>query len=382
MISSSRMEDLRAAQSPLLNNRKLRLGTFGTNLSGACTISSIEGTLRADWATTLRLAQCADRMDFEAIVPIARWRGMGGVTNFNEESFETLTWAAALGALTKNPAIFATSHVPTVHPVMLAKQAMTIDHVTSGRFCLNVVNGWYKPEIEMFGAKLLDHNERYDCAEEWLQIIKLLWTEVKPFDFEGKYYHVPQGMMKLKPVQKPYPLIMNAGGSERGMHFAAKNCDVVFVTHKSHDLESLQAQVREYRDMAFHAYGRELRIWCQAYVVQGETKADAEAYRNECVEKGDFEALDNLLTSISINQKNLPKEVAERLRLHFLVGFNGYPLVGTKEQIVEGLSVLVKAGFDGVLLAWPRYEQDMLRFEHEVYPLLVQEGLRQHEAVT
>jgi dimethylsulfone monooxygenase len=380
MTRTTRSDDLRQTKNPLFNDRILRLGTFGTNISGGCTISSIEGTLKVDWQTTAELARSADRMEFEAVVPIARWRGMGGVTDFGEESFETLTWAAALGALTKTPAIFATSHVPSIHPVMLAKQATTIDHVTNGRFCLNVVNGWYKPEIEMFGGKLLEHSDRYDCAEEWLNIIKLLWTEEKPFDFEGKYYNIPQGMMKLKPIQKPYPVIMNAGGSERGMHFAAKNCDIVFVTHKSHDLASMQKQVRQYRDMAFNTYGRELRIWSQAYIVHGDTEADAKDYLNECIQKGDLVALDNLLTSISINQKNLPKDVADSLRTHFIAGFNGYPFVGTKEQIVEGFFTLVDAGFDGVLLSWPRYYEDMLRFESELYPLLVQAGLRANRA--
>ncbi len=303
MIQTTRADELRESNNPLYNKRALRLGTFGTNLGGGCTISSIEGTLKVDWKVTSELAMSADRMEFEAIVPVARWRGMGGITNFNEESFETLTWAAALGALTKKSAVFATSHVPSIHPVMLAKQAATIDHVTNGRFCLNVVNGWYKPEIEMFGSKLLEHGDRYDCAEEWLNIIKTLWTSEVPVDFDGKYFKIPQGMMKLKPIQKPYPLIMNAGGSERGMHFAAKNCDVVFVVLKSHDLQSMRKQIQQYRDMAFKEYGREIRIWSQAYIIDGDTEADAKKYLNAVLEKGDLVALDNLLTSISINQK-------------------------------------------------------------------------------
>ena len=57
--------------------------------------------------------------------------------------------------------VFATSHVPTVHPIFAAKQAATIDNISSGRFGLNVVCGWFKPEIEMFGMDQLDHDERY-----------------------------------------------------------------------------------------------------------------------------------------------------------------------------------------------------------------------------
>jgi alkanesulfonate monooxygenase SsuD/methylene tetrahydromethanopterin reductase-like flavin-dependent oxidoreductase (luciferase family) len=48
--------------------------------------------------------------------------------------------------------VFATSHVLTIHPIMAAKQATTIDHITGGRFALNVVTGWHRSEIEMFDA--------------------------------------------------------------------------------------------------------------------------------------------------------------------------------------------------------------------------------------
>ena len=68
---------------------------------------------------------------------------------------------------------------------MAAKQATTIDHVTGGRFALNIVTGWNRPEIEMFGSPMMEHNDRYECAAEWLHIIKQLWTRDEPFDFEG-----------------------------------------------------------------------------------------------------------------------------------------------------------------------------------------------------
>ena len=62
-----------------------------------------------------------------------------------------------------------TSHVPTVHPVMAAKQATTVDHISNGRFALNVVCGWFRPELEMFGAPLMEHDMRYEYAAEWVE---------------------------------------------------------------------------------------------------------------------------------------------------------------------------------------------------------------------
>ena len=96
----------------------------------------------------------ADRIHF--LNPIAQaghgvvvvgWRGYGGETNFNNRTFDCQTWAASVGAVTNYSCIFSTVHVPLIHPLTAAKQAATIDHVTGGRFGLNVVCGWFKNEF-------------------------------------------------------------------------------------------------------------------------------------------------------------------------------------------------------------------------------------------
>ena len=133
--------------NPLFSSRTLKLGTFGTNINNALAFTTVPERFRATWPNTLAVARLADEMHFEAIVPIARWKGFGGETNTGGENFETYTWAAGLGALTENSCVLATSHVPTVHPIMAAKHATTIDHITGGRFALNVVCGWVKDEI-------------------------------------------------------------------------------------------------------------------------------------------------------------------------------------------------------------------------------------------
>src|ERR1700678_1197731 len=111
MDARNRADQLRQASNPLFNDCKLKLGTFCSNLSGGATMSSIDGILQAHWPSTATLARLADEMALEAVVPVGRWKGFGGTTNFNGQGFECFTWAAAMAALTKNPAVFATSHV-------------------------------------------------------------------------------------------------------------------------------------------------------------------------------------------------------------------------------------------------------------------------------
>ncbi|MGV9711026.1 LLM class flavin-dependent oxidoreductase [Gordonia sp. NPDC003424] len=138
--------EYRAQHVPLYNQQKLKLGLFGTNVSNGLTMTEAETTFRPTWEQNTAITLAADRLGFELTVPVARWRGFGGAIDFNGECLETYTWAAGLAEATENIMIFATTHVPTVHPVVAAKMAATIDHISGGRFGLNAVMGWFVPE--------------------------------------------------------------------------------------------------------------------------------------------------------------------------------------------------------------------------------------------
>jgi FMNH2-dependent dimethyl sulfone monooxygenase len=367
--------------NPLFHDCPLRLGTFSTNLSGGGTISKMEGLLKAEWPVTLELARLADEMQFEAIVPVGRWKGFGGETNFNGEGFEVFIWAAGLTSTTHYSSVFATSHIPTVHPLFAAKQAAAIDHIGQGRFTLNLVTGWFSPEMEMFGITLLDHDSRYEMAEEWAQIAIRLWTDPEPFDFNGRFYQMKKAELLPKPIQRPRPPLMSAAGSDRGRRFAAQYCDICFIAPESHDAGALKAKVDKYRDFARDEFGRDIQVWSNAYVFHGDSEADGKALWHHCVhERGDWQGVQNMLDVMGVTSQLVPPEVLDFLKQHFIAGWAGYPLVGGKEQIVEGLAVLKKAGFDGILLTWPRWREGLTRFRDEVMPLLVEVGLRPRTA--
>jgi alkanesulfonate monooxygenase SsuD/methylene tetrahydromethanopterin reductase-like flavin-dependent oxidoreductase (luciferase family) len=376
---STREEQLRVSKNPLYNDRALRLGTFSTNLSGGCSMSDIDGVLEATWDQTTELARMGDEMEFEALVPVGRWRGFGGATNFNGAGFECFTWAAGQAAQTEKAGIFVTSHVPTIHPVMAAKQMTTIDHIANGRASLNVVTGWNAPEIEMFGAPLLPHDERYAVAQEWIDILRALWTQDDPYSFEGKYYQVKDAILRPKPVQQPYPALMNAGSSSAGRHFGARNCDVVFVSVDvgQRTPEGMADKVAQFKRLAREEYGRDIQVWVNAYIVEGDTEADAQAYLDYYANtRGDWEAATNLVNNMIGSSESYAKETMDQMKFHFIAGWGGYPIVGSQAQVVDSLVALSKTGLDGVLLSWPRYIEDMRRFQQSTYPLLVEAGLR------
>ena len=73
-------------------------------------------------------------------------------------------------------------HAPLFHPLIAAKQFVTADHVSEGRFGLNIVVGWNEDEFQMFGVTQRDHEQRYDYAQEWLDAVKLAWGPNEDFD--------------------------------------------------------------------------------------------------------------------------------------------------------------------------------------------------------
>ena len=265
----------RAETNPAFSSRKLKLGTFQTNLDSGCVMSDLDGRLDITWQTTLALAKLAEEMDFEALVPVARWHGFGGATNPQGRGFEAYTWAAGIAASTAKAGVFATSHISLNHPIVAAKQSTVIDHISGGRYALNIVTGWNQPEIDMFGSPMMGHTERYACAEEWLAIVKRLWTEDDAFDHEGKFYKITRGYLQPKPIQRPHPAVMSAGASERGRHFATKYADLVFTVIRTGGLEECRAHVQAYHRLAREEYGREVRVWTVANIVRGETEQAA-----------------------------------------------------------------------------------------------------------
>jgi alkanesulfonate monooxygenase SsuD/methylene tetrahydromethanopterin reductase-like flavin-dependent oxidoreductase (luciferase family) len=356
---------------PLYNDQKLKLGLFGTNCSNGLTVSHAETTYRATWEHSLAIARRADAMGVERLVPIARGRGLGGTTDFNGICFETYTWAAGLAAATERIMVFSTSHVPTVHPIVAAKQCVTVDHISGGRFGLNLVMGWFTPEMEMFGAPQREHDERYGYGSEWLGIVKRLWTEEEPFDFDGKCFHIRQGQAHPKPLQKPYPVLVSAGNSPAGLDFSAREVDFNFMTVDNFEYsKELIAGLHR----RAQSYGREIGVMTYAMMICRDTEREAQEVRREIIEQGDWGAANNIMKVLGIESGSFPN--IESFRERFILGWGGYPIVGTPEQAVDQLKKISALGIQGVILGFLDYHEELAYFERAVMPLLKQAGLR------
>jgi alkanesulfonate monooxygenase SsuD/methylene tetrahydromethanopterin reductase-like flavin-dependent oxidoreductase (luciferase family) len=267
--------------------------------------------------------------------------------------------------------------VPTIHPIVAAKQCTTVDHLTGGRFALNVVCGWYTPEFRMFGLQYMDRDARYAYAEEWVEIVRKLWTVDGEFDYAGKFFNIEKGFHEPKPLQVPHPPIMNAGSSGIGARFAAKHADMAFVAFYEDRLDQSKAQLAEMRRIGREDFARKFQIWTTCRVVCRATEQEAKEYERYYIyEKGDFGAVETIIAEQGRKDPTMSPEAYERMKARLVAGFGGYPLVGTPAQIVDKLIALTKTGIDGVVLSWVNYHDELRQWNAEVMPLLEQAGLR------
>ncbi|MST31525.1 LLM class flavin-dependent oxidoreductase [Acidimicrobiaceae bacterium USS-CC1] len=351
---------------------RLKLAVFAINCSGGSSMSDVPGVVQVEWQEQIAIARAAEEAGFDALVPVARWKGMGGRVNFNHRSFEPLTWAAGLAASTTRIGVFATSHVPTVHPVRLAKTVATIDHISGGRFTLNIVAGWNTQEIGMFGLEQLEHDERYDFADEWISLAKALWSTEGELDWEGKYFRAPGAYSEPKPLQEPCPVLMSAGSSPRGQDFAAKHTDVIFVA--TADAESSGRMAESVKSLARDHYDRKVSVFGQVFIICDDDGDVARARFDELVhERGDWEGVQNLLDILVPNSRSADWSA---LAANLIGGYGAMALVGTPEEVVEGIADLAEAGLDGLTMSWPDYLEGIRQYRDVLRPRLVAKGLR------
>lgn len=367
------LAEYRAAHVPLYNQQKLKLGLFGTNVSNGLTMTQAPTTFRPSWEHNVAIAQAADDLGFEMMVPVARWRGFGGSTDFNGESLETYTWAAGLAQATKRIMVFATTHLPTIHPVVAAKMATTVDHISGGRFGLNAVMGWFSPEMAMFGGDQRRHDDRYGFGDEWMTVVKRLWADDDTFDLTGKYLTVKAAQAQPKPLQRPGPVLVNAGNSTAGIAFSAKHVDFNFATVDT--LENGAAYATRVRDVARSDYGRDIGLMTYAFVICRDTEREADEVRQAILDAGDWEGARNLMSVLGLQSESYSTQLRQ-FQERFVLGYGGYPIIGTPEQVVDHLGGLSAAGMDGVILGFLDYQEELAQFGEKVMPLLQEAGLR------
>ena len=364
----------------MYNANTLKIGVFGANCSSSRTATMVPERWTASWPDCLALAKMADAAGIDFMLPIGRWKGYGGETDFHGTTLETVTWACGLLAATKQITVFGTVHAPLFHPLIAAKEFVTADHIGTGRFGLNIVAGWNEGEFEMFGVSQRAHDDRYEFAEEWLAVVKRAWGTEEQFDFKGQFFDLRGVRAKPKPCGGTRPLIMNAGSSKAGQAFALRNCDAFFTATGASraSLDGAAKRVQEVKAEA-RSFGKEIEVYTIGQVICRPTQQQAEDYHHHAnVENADWGAIERMLALRGITPQNTSADDYAAKRKFFAShSIGGYPFVGTPDRIAEELAAISRSGVRGIALSFVNYLDELPYFRDEVLPRLARLGVRE-----
>ena len=186
---------------------------FGLKLSGQDT--TVE-ELRAVW-------RIADDAGFDHVWDFDHLAAIGG-SSPDRPIFEGWTLQAAMAEATKRVRIGCLVTGNTYrNPALLAKSAVTVDHLSGGRLEFGIGAAWAEIEHEMYGFEGLDH--RVGRLSESLQIIRSLWTQERT-NLEGRYYHFKDAIGNPKPLQRPHPPIWIGASGPSTLRLVGRHADV------------------------------------------------------------------------------------------------------------------------------------------------------------
>lgn len=211
--------------------------------------------------------------------------------------FEPITILSALAAATSHIGLVATVTSSYTEPFNLARQFASLDHISGGRAGWNVVTSWLEGTASNFGKnEHLEHDRRYELAAEFVDVARGLWdsweddalvhdkasgvffdpSKLHALDHKGEFFSV-RGPLNIARSRQGQPVIFQAGSSEAGRNFAAKEADCIFV-----GLDDLEEAHIYYRDVKARAakFGRDpstLFILPAVSPVIGSTEAEADA---------------------------------------------------------------------------------------------------------
>ena len=371
------------ADSPVAQalRQPLLLGLFLPIQAGGWSASTLPRTTDWRWEYNRDLVLQAEALGFDMVFALSQWLpkgGYGGVFDGNAlDSFQT---TAALTAITHRILLVSTIHVlyGPLHPLHLAKWGATLDHISGGRWGINVVTGHREVEHRAFGWERIEHDRRYALAAEFVEVLQKLWSSDEPFSFSGaSSWQLGEAFVTPKP-RFGRPLLVNATGSDAGIAFAARYSDIVFITSPgasdfARAIEALPAHAARVKQEAL-AQGRSVRTLLNPMVICRETESETRAYYDAIVAHQDLRTPEGF-QSLNSDAHAWKGRAALDPPSRRAIGGN-IEIVGTPEQVAEQIGRLHRAGIDGLQLSFYDFQPDLAFFGARVLPLLRQAGLR------
>lgn len=344
----------------------LQFAYWAPNVSGGLVISNIPQKTGWSFEDNKRYAQIAENSGFDYVLLQTRFFASYGA----EKQLEAATLASALAASTSKLNIITAVLPGLWHPAVMAKIIATIDHISNGRAAINIVSGWFKGEFNGYGEPWLEHDERYRRSEEFIEVLRGMWTE-EQFTYRGDFYRVNQAPLKPKPIK--HPKIFQGGNSAAAKQMAGRVSDVYFMNGGS--LETIKAQIDEVKALR-EANGKgPIEFGVNGFVIVRDTEEEAKQVLRDIVEQANEEAVLGFKESVTQAGKSSKegKGMWADSTYEDLIQYNdGFKtgLIGTAEQVADRIIELKKIGVNIVLTGFLHYEEDLKAFGEKVIPLV------------
>jgi pyrimidine oxygenase len=338
-------------------------GVFLPVANGGWIVSRNTPLLDGGWPQNRDAALIAEEQGLDFVMSMGKWRGFGGDTDHWGASLESVTMMAGIAALTKRVKIWATLHAILHNPVVAAKTIATLDHISGGRAGLNIVAGAYRGEFEQMGAwdEKLDHDSRYDLTEEWLTIIKKLWTGPQ-VTFKGKYFNIQHCVSEPKPLHRPD--LICAGMSSRGFDFSVRHADACFIGGAD-QAETRAASLRA-KNLS-EKLGRSIKTYAMCTVIYGDSDASAEktaAHYRAGLDEG---AVAGMLESYGVAGNAMTARAQGAFMTHTVIGSPA-----TCAEKIEHF--LRECALDGLMLIFADYNEGLRVTGKEILPRIRKSG--------
>ena len=229
MLKDAGTQALHRAPSPLsfpesplarIARQPMMIGLFLPTQTGGFSQSKLPRATRWDFEYNKQLTLAAERHGFDFAFGLQQWvgkGGFGGEMKYRENFLDPFISTVALGAVTTKMVTISTVHIlyGNWHPLHLARFAATADHITGGRFGLNIVTGYDANEPLMFGMERVDHDERYERADEFSSIMEDLWAGEDNLTYNGRFYRL-EGAYVSPHASFGRPIMVSASASPTG----------------------------------------------------------------------------------------------------------------------------------------------------------------------
>lgn len=349
---------------------QIKFAYWVPNVSGGLVTSTIEQRTGWDFEYNKRLARTAENNGFEYALSQVRYMASYGA----EYQHESTSFSLALLGATERLKVIAAVHPGLWHPAVLAKFGATADHLSNGRFAINVVSGWFADEFKALGEPWLEHDERYRRSGEFLEAIRKIWTE-DHVDYAGDFYRIRDFSLKPKPLntpQRPNPELFQGGNSSAARRNGGRYADWYFSNGK--DFDGVTEQLDDLRTVA-RENNREVKFGLNGFIIARDSEAEAQDTLREIIEKANKPAVEGFRDAVQQagNSTKDGRGMWADSTFEDLVQYNdGFRtrLIGTPEQVAERIVAYKRLGVDLILGGFLHFQEEIEYFGAKVLPLV------------